>query len=54
MIDMLLTTLKGSGDCAKVDWSLIGLSMAAWMMVVFSAFALMSYHVFKRQRRFFS
>lgn len=32
--------LKGSGDCAKVDWTLWGLSMGAWMLVVFSLFAL--------------
>ena len=32
--------LKGSGDCAKVDWAFLGLSMGAWMLVVFSLFAL--------------
>ncbi len=38
--EILAELLKGSGDCAKVDWSLFGLSMGAWMLVVFSLFAL--------------
>jgi protein dithiol:quinone oxidoreductase len=25
--------LKGSGDCAKVDWTFLGLSMAAWVLI---------------------
>lgn len=25
--------LKGSGDCAKVDWTFVGLSMAAWVLI---------------------
>ncbi len=32
---MVATTLKGSGDCAAVDWSLLGLSMAGWMLLIF-------------------
>ena len=38
--EILTELLKGSGDCAKVDWSLWGLSMGAWMLVVFGLFAL--------------
>jgi protein dithiol:quinone oxidoreductase len=25
--------LRGSGDCAKVDWTFLGLSMAAWVLI---------------------
>jgi len=30
----------GSGECAAVDWSFLGLSIAGWSLVWFSAFAL--------------
>lgn len=36
-MQMVATTLKGSGDCALIDWSFLGLSIAGWMVVVFSA-----------------
>lgn len=38
--EMFTELLRGSGDCAKVDWSLLGLSMGAWMLVFFSLAAL--------------
>ncbi|MFU8820968.1 MAG: disulfide bond formation protein B [Gammaproteobacteria bacterium] len=25
--------LKGSGDCAKIDWTFLGLSMAGWVVI---------------------
>jgi protein dithiol:quinone oxidoreductase len=31
---------QGSGECAKVDWSFLGLSMPAWVLVWFIAIAL--------------
>lgn len=34
-IDALATALAGSADCAKIDWSLFGLSMPAWTFVCF-------------------
>jgi len=36
-LDMIL---KGSGECAEVSWSLFGLSMPGWMLMIFSALAL--------------
>ncbi len=40
----LATTLKklvaGTGECAKVDWTFLGLSTAEWSLVWFSALAL--------------
>lgn len=32
---------KGSGDCTKVDWTLLGGSIANWSFVAFTAFALL-------------
>lgn len=34
-IDALATTLSGSADCAKIDWSFLGLSMPAWTLLCF-------------------
>ncbi len=31
--EVLLTVLSGSGECAKVDWSLFGLSMPGWVLI---------------------
>src|SRR5687768_16396242 len=35
----LSTALKGSGDCAKVDWTFLGLSMPAWTLACYIALA---------------
>lgn len=32
VIDMVFT---GSGECAEVDWVFLGLSMPAWMLIIF-------------------
>lgn len=50
LLDMVATTLKGSGDCAEIDWSLFGLSMAAWMLVIFSIMALTGLRLMLRRR----
>jgi disulfide bond formation protein DsbB len=31
--EMLQTVLSGSGECAQVDWSLLGLAMPAWVLI---------------------
>ena len=36
------TLLFGTGDCAKIDWVLWGLTMPQWSLVCFSFFALYS------------
>lgn len=33
---------KGSGDCSKVDWTFLSLSIANWSFLSFSAFAVLS------------
>ncbi|MEJ8821324.1 disulfide bond formation protein B [Variovorax humicola] len=32
---------KGSGDCSKVDWTFLGLSIANWSFVAFGVFGLL-------------
>ncbi len=34
--------LSGTGDCAKVDWTLFGISMPAWTLVAFLSLATLS------------
>ncbi len=34
--DALGLIFKGSGECAKVDWTFLGLSMPAWTLLVFT------------------
>jgi protein dithiol:quinone oxidoreductase len=31
--EVLDTVLRGSGECAKVDWQLLGLAMPAWVLL---------------------
>jgi disulfide bond formation protein DsbB len=31
--DVLTMVFTGSGDCAEVDWSFLGLSMPAWVLL---------------------
>lgn len=40
--ETLKAMLTGTGDCAKVDWSLLGLSMPAWVLICFIGVALVS------------
>lgn len=38
--ETLRLVLRGSGECAKVDWTFLGFSIAEWMLVVFAGFLL--------------
>ena len=31
--EMLATVLSGSGECAVIDWSLLGLAMPGWVLI---------------------
>ena len=42
---------KGSGDCTKIDWTFLGLSIANWSFVSFAAIALVSLTIFVRQQK---
>ncbi len=32
--DVILKVFKAGGECARVDWSLLGLSMPAWVLIL--------------------
>ena len=34
--DVLTRVLRGTGDCAKVDWTFLGFSIAEWALLCFS------------------
>jgi disulfide bond formation protein DsbB len=49
MSEVLVKVLTGSGECAKITWSLLGLSMPGWVLI--AALALGSYGVWVNLRR---
>ncbi len=42
LIETLKLMLSGTGDCAKVDWTMLGFSMPAWTLVAFLMLASLS------------
>ncbi len=36
LTDVLSTVLKGSGDCAKIDWTFLGFSMPMWTLALYA------------------
>ena len=34
LYDVILKVFKAGGECAKIDWSFLGLSMPAWVLVL--------------------
>lgn len=41
LAEVLTTVLSGSGECAEVDWSFLGLSIAGWALPMFVLLGLM-------------
>jgi disulfide bond formation protein DsbB len=35
LLDVIRDVLRGSGECAKVDWTWLGLSMPGWTLICF-------------------
>jgi len=33
LLDVLRKVLTGSGECAKIDWTFLGLAMPAWVLI---------------------
>jgi disulfide bond formation protein DsbB len=42
LLDTIKLMLSGTGDCAKVDWTMLGLSMPAWTLFAFLMLATLS------------
>lgn len=38
--EVVETVLRGDGNCAKIDWTLLGYSIPAWTLIVFVALIL--------------
>ncbi len=42
LLDTVKLMLSGTGDCAKVDWTMLGFSMPEWTLVAFLMLATLS------------
>lgn len=42
LAETIKRSLRGSGDCAKVDWIFLGLSIAEWSLICFSGILLLA------------
>ena len=52
MTSVIRTVLTGAGECAKVDWTFLGLSMPEWSLGWFVALTLwVGYVMFRKPRR---
>ncbi len=40
LMQVIRKVLSGSGQCATIDWTLLGLSMPAWVLIAFTGLAL--------------
>src|SRR5688572_29490095 len=47
----LKTLVSGTGECAAVDWTFLGLSIAEWSLLWFAAFVLGALWIVAPQRR---
>mgnify|MGYP003417290236 FL=1 len=49
LTEVLSTGLKGSGECAKIDWTFLGFSMPMWTLVLYAGiFVLAIFASFKK------
>lgn len=51
LADVLRKVFTGSGECAEVDWTFLGLAMPAWSLLWFIALGLWALHAGFRQRK---
>lgn len=51
LFSALASVLSGSGECAKIDWTFLGLSMPVWTLVWFVGLALAAMWAALRTRR---
>jgi disulfide bond formation protein DsbB len=50
LTDVVKMVLTGSGECAKVDWTFLGLSMPEWSLACFVVLAAWALHAAFRRR----
>lgn len=49
--EVIAKALRGTGECASVDWTFLGLSIAEWSLACFAGFALVYLWILRAQRR---
>ncbi|NND81153.1 MAG: disulfide bond formation protein B [Gammaproteobacteria bacterium] len=55
LMQVIETVLLGSGECADIQWQLLGLSMPAWMVGIFTVMFLLCVRLLLiRERRYFN
>jgi len=55
LMQTIKTVLAGSGECAEVQWQLLGFSMPEWMLLVFAVMLIVTLKLFfSRERKYFS
>ena len=53
--EVITSVLQGSGECAEVQWTLLGLSMPEWMILVFLSMLIISLRLlFSKERSYFT
>jgi disulfide bond formation protein DsbB len=50
LVQVVRKVLTGSGQCATIDWQLLGLSMPAWVLIAFVALGAWAAHAAFRRR----
>jgi len=54
-MQMIDSVLRGSGECAEVQWRMLGFSMPEWMVAIFLIMTLISLKLlFSKRRQYFS
>ena len=51
ILEVLKTSIIGTGDCAKVDWTFLGLSIAAWSAIWFLILIMFNVLIFILNRK---
>ena len=51
IMEVLDVVLKGSGECADVSWTMLGLSMPTWLLLFFiGCLGLLGYRIYRNAR----
>lgn len=50
LLEVIEMSLRGTGDCAKVQWTLFNLSIPAWSLIAFTGITLLAIFILLRKR----
>lgn len=51
LADVLRKVFQGSGECAKIDWSFLGISMPGWTLIWYVLLGALAVFAFMRRRQ---